>query len=41
MIEWIKKATNVFGNYKFHVKSEPDDVDSGSTISVTAYTDKS
>lgn len=43
MIEWIKKAAtkNISGNYKFHIKSEPENVDIGSVISVTAFTDKS
>lgn len=43
MFEWFKAATsrNVTGNYKFHIKSEPENIDTAITISVTAYTDKS
>ncbi len=43
MIEWLKKATgrNITGNYKFHIKSEPEIVDNASTIIVTPYSDRS
>lgn len=43
MIEWLKKATgrNITGNYKFHIKSEPEIIDNASTIIVTPYSDRS
>lgn len=44
MIEWFKRATDrtaiVGGTYKFHIHSEPEYVDTASTINVTAFADK-
>ena len=45
MIDWFKKTATfskakITGNHKFYVKAEPDNVDISSTITVTAFTDK-
>ena len=42
MIDWIKKATgqNHSGNYKFHVKSDPNIIDTSTTLTLTTFTDK-
>lgn len=42
MIDWIKNKTNKnkrqYGHFNFTLKSQPDIIDSSSTISLIAYT---
>jgi hypothetical protein len=42
MLDWIKSKTTKsrkdFGKYSFHVKSEPEFIDSSTTLTLTTYT---
>ena len=44
-MDWFKKGVassqnKITGSYKFHLRSEPEYVDTASTINVTAFSDK-
>lgn len=44
MIDWLRKATTgqhvATGNYRFHVRCEPEIIDTASTINITTFADK-